>query len=67
MLGSNMIFVAWIAGILGIIVSWIRSYFTSFINWSFVISYFLAVFTLGFIGTGCLIIEIIIALLKLIF
>ena len=67
MFGLNVIFIACAAGILGIIVYWIRSYFPNQINWYFAISYFLAAFTVGFIGAGCLIVEGILALLKWIF
>lgn len=67
MFGLNVIFVAWAAWTLGILIYWIRSYFPNHINWHFAISYFLAAFTVGFIGAECLIIEGIIALLKWIF
>lgn len=67
MLGLNMLLVSWVAGILGFAIFWIISYFPIKINYQFILSYFLAVFTVGGIGTICAIVEGIIALLKWIF
>ena len=66
-LSGTMLLISYIAMLVIIVITWIRTYLPYRINWNFWIQAFLAAMTIGFLGVIGLIFKLISSLILLIF